>query len=217
MECFTLPAGGLAELLNQPSASLRLEADLELEGADNGRPDLRYAVTVDASPATGKLAVGDEYLVRLKHDATSRALLRIERVGDHLVVRRLREAGQPRQDPVRLSHTLASNLRFSGEDRYSDFDYLREEVQAWRSYLEVVSGDPPADRDKHERNVYKRLMRDAIRSAWRRHLTKSPCGHTQCESRILASGHPLRHACRSLAARSLHPPQPCPSPTNAAS
>jgi predicted ATPase len=151
MECFTLPSGGIGELLSQPRASLRVEADLQLTAGENGKGDtLRYAVTVDASPATGKLAVGDEYLVRLKLDGTERHKPRIEKAGDHLVVRRLGEAGQPRQEPLGLNHTLASNLQFSGETRYPDFDHLRGEVQAWRSYYldpgtAMRSAQPPRD------------------------------------------------------------------------
>lgn len=151
MECFTLPPGGLSQLLSQPKASVRLDADLQLKAAENGKGDsLRYAVTIDASPSTGKLAVGDEYLVRLKHDGTPKHQPRIEKADEHLVVRRLGEAGQPRREPLELNHTLASNLQFSGETRYPDFDHLRDEVRAWRCYYldpagAMRSAQPPRE------------------------------------------------------------------------
>lgn len=151
LEAFTLPKGGLPALLAQDTASLRLDAELEIKSGDNGRRGaLRYAIEVEATPATGKLAVADESLLRLKADGTPKGKPRIERVGDHLSVRRLSEPGQPRQERLGLNHTLASNLQFSGETRYPDFDLLRAEVEAWCSYYldpatAMRSAQPPRD------------------------------------------------------------------------
>ncbi len=145
MEAFSLPAGGLPQLLSQSSASLRLDATVT--GAES---PLRYAVEVEATPGTGRLAVTDEYLARLKRDGEPKGPPRIEKAGDHLVVRRYNEAGHPRQEPLGLNHTQASNLQFSGETRYPDFDRLRQEVGAWRSYYldpatAMRSAQPPRD------------------------------------------------------------------------
>jgi predicted ATPase len=151
MEAFTLPSGGLPELLSRQEVKLRLEADLEVDAGENGKRDtLRYAVGIRGRPRTGELVVCDEYLVRLKRDGTPKAKPRIEPVDGHLVVRRLGEAGQPRQEELGLNHTLVSNLQFSGEHRYPDFDHLRAEVRAWRSYYldpasAMRSAQPPRD------------------------------------------------------------------------
>src|SRR4051812_33834865 len=56
-EAFTLPHGGLPELLTQPSAAFSFEADLETRGADRrGAPErVRYRVGVEIDPDAGLL------------------------------------------------------------------------------------------------------------------------------------------------------------------
>ena len=72
---------------------------------------LRYKVGVEIEPQTGTLGVTDEYLARLLRDGSLKKMeARIQAVGDHLVVRRLSEAGKPRHEPLGLNHALASNL-----------------------------------------------------------------------------------------------------------
>lgn len=132
LEAFTLPERGLPGLLTQDRASLSLEADVR---PTNGEI-LRYRVAVRIRPKTGELSVEDEYLARLKKDLTPKhKQARIEKVGSHLSVRRLGERGKPRQEDLGLNHTLASNLQFSGETRYPDFDRLRAELASWRMYF----------------------------------------------------------------------------------
>ncbi len=133
-EAFSLPDGGLPELLSQEQASLSIEVDLELP-AEAKISGLRYRVGIEIEPQTGALGVGDEYLARLNKDGSLKKMdARIEGAGDHLVVRRLSEAGQPRHEPLSLNHTLASNLQYSGATRYPDFDRLRTELGRWNTY-----------------------------------------------------------------------------------
>lgn len=137
LEAFSLPQGGLRELLSREKVSLELEADVtppELREQSRGVP-LRYRVAIEAAPASGEMRTRDEYLTRLGADGSPQKSFnpRIERLENRLVVRRLNEAGQPRHEDVGLNHTLASNLQFSGK-KYPDFDRLRTEVGAWRTY-----------------------------------------------------------------------------------
>ncbi len=134
LEAFSLPRGGMAALLSQNCARSMIEADVEPVTDNPRREALRYRVEIEAAVAAGEFTVVDEYLAKLKRDGTPKTKPRIERVDEHLVVRRLGEAGQPRQEALRLNHTQLSNLQFSGRTRYPDFDRLREEFSSWRSY-----------------------------------------------------------------------------------
>ena len=136
LEAFSLPRGGLRDLLEQEQVTLDLEADLRppmLAGKDES---LRYRVAIAAAPRTGEVRVVDEYLTRLDRVGQPRASFkpRIEKVGDHLVVRQLGEAGTPRHEPTGLNHSIVSNLQYSGENRYPDLDRLRAELGGWRTY-----------------------------------------------------------------------------------
>lgn len=157
LEAFSVVEGGLAGLLQQESAELSIEAVIK-----SGRPrsrggvspsavqpfpgrspsrsapsPLRYRVTIRIQPKIGNLEVADEYLARLTRNAEPDRVKqrpRIERVGANLLVRQLGEAGHPRHEPLGLNHTLVSNLQYTGEHRYPDFDRLRHELTAWQTY-----------------------------------------------------------------------------------
>lgn len=136
LEAFSLPSGGLRELLEKDHVTLGLEADLRpptLAGKDEA---LRYRVEIAATPRTGEVKVVDEYLTRLDRAGRPRGSFkpRIERIGDHLVVRQLSEAGTPRHEPSGLNHSIVSNLQYSGETRFPDLDRLRAELGGWRTY-----------------------------------------------------------------------------------
>lgn len=134
-EAFSLPDDGLPGLLTQESARLSLEAILQNSGGASR--SLKYRIGVEIEPQTGSLSVCDEYLGRLKADgspAQMAARIELHESGDKLKVRRLREAGQPRLEPLGLNHAVASNMQFSGETRYPDFDHLRSEVSQWQTY-----------------------------------------------------------------------------------
>lgn len=149
-EAFTLPDNGLPGLLQAERTELRVEADLVgLPGLRAGEA-LRYRVAVQMRPTSGSLEVTDEYLVRLRRDGTPKQKPRIERVDSHLLIRRLGEAGQPRQEIVGLNHALVSNLQFSGRERYPDFDRVRGELGSWKLYYldprdSMRSPQPPRD------------------------------------------------------------------------
>ncbi len=133
-EAFSLPETGLPGLLSQQRAELSIEVDLDLPS--NSRiPGLCYRIGVEIEPQTGTLAVSDEFLARRNRDGSFKKMdPRIEKAKDHLVVRRLSEAGRPGHEPLGLNHAVASNLQFSGSNRYPDFDRLRAELSQWRTY-----------------------------------------------------------------------------------
>lgn len=149
-EAFSLPEEGLAGLLSQDRAELSISMDLDLP-ANPGIAGLRYRLGVEIEPQTGTLGVCDEHLARLNRDGSLKSMEpRIERADDHLKVRRLGEAGQPRRVPLGLNHALASNLQFSGATRYPDFDLLRSELHRWHTYyldprIAMREPQPPKD------------------------------------------------------------------------
>lgn len=152
VEAFSLPEGGLAELLTRDQAELSIEADI----APPEGSSLRYRTSVRIDPEQGLLSVVDEYLARLKKDGTllGNFAPRIERDPDgrHLLLRHLGTAGRPQKLDLLLNHTLASNLQLSGEKRYPDLDRLRSELASWRSYFldprdAMRSPQPPQDVD----------------------------------------------------------------------
>lgn len=129
-ESFSLPASGLPGLLEQSVARLALEGEL----APVANLPLKYRVEVNTNPALGSLELADEYLVQLRaRDRQPNGKARIQRDGDLLVIRRVREQGQPRHESLGGNHAIVSNLQYSG-DKYPDFDRLRGEVAGWRVY-----------------------------------------------------------------------------------
>jgi predicted ATPase len=136
LESFSLPGGGLQELIARPSASLALEADIDAAG-DPGkqrRERLRYRLGLAIRPATGELKVTEEYLARLGKNGQPKQDPRIEPRGSKLLVRQLGKAGRPVELERGLGYALASAVQLSGETRYPDLDRLRRELSAWRLY-----------------------------------------------------------------------------------
>lgn len=132
-EAFSLPSGGLPELLEKDEATFTLEADIGPEYEDETRLDpLRYRATVLVEPAGGVLRVEDEYLSRLDRDRDPKYNARIERDDEELVIRR-KERGQPRREPVGLNHTKLSDPRLSGS-HYPHLERMRSELAGWRTY-----------------------------------------------------------------------------------
>jgi predicted ATPase len=149
-ELFTLPAEGLPGLLDQPSASFCLEADLQIgTGGGNGAIErMRYRAGIQIDPDTGTLAVEDEYMTRLSARWEPRNTPRIEASGDQLVLRRA-GSGRPAHEPIGANHTKLSDARLSGAP-YRYFDLAREEFRLWRTfYLDpgtaMRSAAPPRD------------------------------------------------------------------------
>jgi len=130
MEQFTIPDGGLPKLFKEPEAFISMQADLLPEKFD----PLRYKVVLRLEPEKGNITISDEYLARLSNRTFEpKSLARIEKEGDHLLVRRLAEAGKPRSEQLGLSYPLLSDKRFSG-NLYPDFDKARQELNSWRIY-----------------------------------------------------------------------------------
>jgi len=148
-EQFSLPDEGLGGLLAMDEAHLSIEADLSAKrrsGASTLDP-LRYSIGININPESGNLSVYNEYLARLRQDGSAKGLPRIELEDpreapsaephgqrSRLAVRRLGEAGHPVYEDIGLTHALVSNLQYSGETRYPDFDRLRSDLGSWRSY-----------------------------------------------------------------------------------
>ena len=139
VEAFSFGEDGIEGLMAQQEASLRLEA--QLSGARKG--SMEYHVEVGMRPQTGDLFLLDERLRRLNKDGSAKGNAAIEQVdrgegGPRLAIRRKGGPNHPYEERLGIHHTLVSNLQSSGEERYPDFDNLREEVGAWR----VVYLDP---------------------------------------------------------------------------
>ena len=138
-ELFSLPPDGLPEFLTQRKATLSLEADLEVgRSSANGQSErLRYRVGIRIDPAKGKLALADEYLMRLTAQWAPRASepARIERAdsGDQLLLRQGGRSGHPRHEPLGGNHTNLSDARLSGP-QWRMFDIARDELRRWRTY-----------------------------------------------------------------------------------
>lgn len=135
-EAFTLPPGGLPELLTADTAAFSLESDLELRRGSNGSsPErVRYRVTVEIDPDSGRLTVADEFLSRMTRDWQRKDNARIESVNGELHVRRSGGGGRPPHEPLGLNHTLLSDPRRSGAS-YPLFEAVRDEFRAWRTYF----------------------------------------------------------------------------------
>jgi len=134
-EAFTLPQGGLPELLEQPTARFVIESDLMLGSqATNGNPDrVRYRVGVDIDPDTGRLSLADEYLSRLSKRWEPKDRPRVEVENGQLTLRRSGGGGRPPHEQLGANHTLLSDARLSGSS-YPLFDGVRDELRLWRTY-----------------------------------------------------------------------------------
>lgn len=134
-EAFALPPGGLAELLQAPSANFLIEADFVLAGASDGGAveRLRYRLRVAIEPASGALSVGDEYLTRMTKDWRPKDLPRVEASDGELLVRQVGRGGRPSHEELGANHTKLSDARLSGR-QFPQFDALREELRGWRTY-----------------------------------------------------------------------------------
>lgn len=135
-EAFTFPRGGLAELMEQPSAQFSIEADIELETTKprTSVERARYRLGVEIDPGTGVLALADEYLVRLTKDWEPKEHARIEaHNNEQILIRKSGGGGRPPLEERATNHTWLSDARLSGTP-YPLFDALRQEFREWRTY-----------------------------------------------------------------------------------
>jgi predicted ATPase len=128
IETFTFPTGGLPELLGSPTAQFGLGADLSI-----GRDSYRYKIDVAIEPASGRLAVADEYLAQLGSRGDPKGRAAIERIEGQLRIRRKGKPAHPRQEPIGLNHSLLSDPRLGGPE-YRALERTRQELTAWRIY-----------------------------------------------------------------------------------
>jgi predicted ATPase len=144
IEMFSLPPGGLQELLEQKQASFTMEADLTVE------KDLyRYRIEVAIEPASGRLSVADEYLAVLSSRGELRGRPPIERHDGYLHIRRKSKPAHPRQEPVGLNHSILSDPRLGGVE-YRALERVRQELSGWRTYyldprVAMRSAQPPSE------------------------------------------------------------------------
>jgi predicted ATPase len=144
VEAFAFPEGGLAALLSQRVACFSLNATLEIS------KDLYdYRVMVAFQPGSGSLAVRDEYLAALSQRGEPKGNPSIERVDDHLRVRRKSKPANPRREPVGLNYAMLSDPRLGGVE-YRAIERCRNELSGWRTYyldprVAMRSARPPAD------------------------------------------------------------------------
>jgi hypothetical protein len=132
-EAFSLPVGGLPELLAAPSARVRFCADLD-DAVPRGHSEgeLRYALEIDLVPSAGTLSTAEESLGHVAAGGRPNRRIKpaIERLNDRIWVRS-RRGHAPLQEDVGLHHSVLSNLRFSG-DRFPECDAVRAAFGDWR-------------------------------------------------------------------------------------
>ena len=146
IEAFAFPAGGLAALLSQTSARFSLETVLDV-----GKEHLlyNYRFTVEIQPGSGSLSVQDEYLATLGRRGEPKGNPSIERVEDHLRIRRKSKPANPRREDVGQNYAILSDPRWSGVE-YRAIERCRNELSGWRTYyldprLAMRSARPPSD------------------------------------------------------------------------
>ena len=132
-EAFSLPVGGLPELLSASQASLRFEADLD-DTVPRGRSEghLRYVLGIDMVPSEGALTLADESLGHVTADgAPNKRIKPAIEPGEQDLVIRSRKGHHPFVEEFGLHHGVLSNLRFSG-DRFPECDAVRAAFGDWR-------------------------------------------------------------------------------------
>ena len=158
LEAFSLPDGGLPELLAQQSARFTFQVDVELseaaiaaaeqqiaqlrEGPSDPTPRhkrwiterfLRYRLTAEMMITSGVLRVVDERLEALNRDLSPsrRRLPFIQKVGNRI---HLRMEGQahPSYFEIGLDHSVVSRSLYP--PHYPHITAFREELSRWRFY-----------------------------------------------------------------------------------
>jgi predicted ATPase len=129
IEAFSFPAGGLPQLLSPefPKPELLLEADIA------AKERYRYRLGINIDPRSGVLSVTDEYLSDLSARFEPRSSARIERLADHLSVRRRGGGSPPRLEDLGKNYSVLSDARYTAPS-FGAWDHLREELNGWRAY-----------------------------------------------------------------------------------
>jgi len=146
IEAFAFPAGGLAALLSQTSASFSLETVLDV-GKEHFLFNYRFSVEIQ--PGSGSLSVQDEYLATLGKRGEPKGNPSIERVEDQLRIRRKSKPANPRRENLGQNYAILSDPRWSGIE-YRAIERCRNELSGWRTYyldprVAMRSARPPSD------------------------------------------------------------------------
>jgi energy-coupling factor transporter ATP-binding protein EcfA2 len=146
IEAFAFPAGGLAALLSETTASFSLETVLDV-GKEHYLYNYRLAVEIQ--PGSGSLSVQDEYLATLGKRGEPKGNPSIERVEDQLRIRRKSKPANPRREDVGQNYAILSDPRWSGIE-YRAIERCRNELSGWRTYyldprVAMRSARPPSD------------------------------------------------------------------------
>jgi len=146
IEAFAFPAGGLAALLSQTSASFSLETVLDV-GKEHFLFNYRFSVEIQ--PGSGSLSVQDEYLATLGKRGEPKGNPSIERVEDQLRIRRKSKPANPRRENLGQNYAILSDPRWSGVE-YRAIERCRNELSGWRTYyldprVAMRSARPPSD------------------------------------------------------------------------
>ncbi len=143
-EAFSLPSGGLAELLSAEFARFSLQADLTVR-----KEKYRYLIEVEIEPGSGRLSTANEYLALLGTKGEPKGRPAIEKVDSNLRIRRKSKPAHPRQEEVGLNHSLLSDPRLAGVE-YRWLEQVRRELADWRTYyldprVAMRGAQPPSD------------------------------------------------------------------------
>ncbi|MEH3053046.1 MAG: AAA family ATPase [Patulibacter minatonensis] len=130
-EAFSMPAGGTSELLATPTAEMSLGADLVVAG----NRTVRYDVTVQLEPRSGRLTVTNECLQELNTRSEPKNSARIELDSEKgmLLTRHVGSPGRPSEIPVGQNYSLLSDERISGS-RFPLIEATRTAFRNWRTY-----------------------------------------------------------------------------------
>jgi len=182
VEMFTLPDGGLDDLLSRPSALFRLGTDIDrTAGARDER--FRYHIEIEIVPRTGVVTNAGEELWKLTREGAHWGNARIDQEGGRFTVRANRQ-GHPRYVDPPINYALVSDPTLRAP-YYRDIEAVRSELQSWRSYYldpasAMRSAAPPSEvedigpRGEHLAPFLYRLANefperfDAVRRAVRR-------------------------------------------------
>jgi predicted ATPase len=138
-EAFSLPAGGVRELLGQDKVTMDFGATLELRS----KRRVRYEVTIGLEPTSGRLSVEREYLAELSKAGGLKGLPRIEPSPDdagRLVLRQTGRQGRPAEPDLGANYTQVSDERHSGS-KYPLLEQTRAALRGWRTYYFDPAGD----------------------------------------------------------------------------
>jgi predicted ATPase len=128
IEAFSMPKGGMPELLRRKECEFRIAAQLTA-----GKDRYEYSVTIRINPGSGTLSVTDERLASLTRKGAPAGQPRIEHGNGQLLLRSRSRPGRPRHEPLGLNYALLSDARLGGAE-YLAVERCRAEMSGWTTY-----------------------------------------------------------------------------------